>query len=182
MSYSFIKSSTKVRMAGVAFAAFIGFVLLTLGNVFANDYKIGDIEITNVWARATPNGAKVAGGFFTITNNGKDADRLVSISSELSDKAQIHSMEMKDGVMKMRHQADGIEIPAGKQIEFKPGSLHVMFMDINKTLNKDDTFKAKLVFEKAGSVDVVFTVAGIGAGSSDSSHSKPADNEQLQKN
>lgn len=179
MSYSFIKSSTTVRMASVAFAAFIGFVLLTLGNVFANDYKIGDIEITNVWARATPNGAKVAGGFFTITNNGKEADRLVSVSSELSEKAQIHSMEIKDGVMKMRHQADGIEIPAGKQIELKPGSFHVMFMDINKALNKDDTFKAKLVFEKAGSIDVVFTVAGIGA---DGSHSKPADNEEHQKN
>lgn len=179
MSYSFLKSSTTARMAIVAFIAFIGFVLSSMSNVFANDYKVGDIEISNVWARATPNGAKVAGGFFTITNNGKEADRLVSVTSELSDKAQIHSMEIKDGVMKMRHQADGIEIAAGGKIEFKPGSYHVMFMDINKTLNKDDTFKAKLVFEKAGSVDVVFTVAGIGA---DGSQSKSADKEEHHQN
>ncbi|CAM1632602.1 copper chaperone PCu(A)C [Bartonella apihabitans] len=178
MSYAFQKCSILIRTSFAVLAAFAClFLSLSLGSAFANDYKIGDIEITNVWARATPNGAKVAGGFFTIVNHGKEADRLVSLSSELSDKAQIHSMEMTDGVMKMRHQADGVVIPAGGTVEFKPGSFHVMFMDLDKTLNKGDEFKAKMVFEKAGTVDVVFTVSGIGAQAPDS---MPANHEEHQ--
>ena len=176
MSYAFQKCSILVKASFAIMAAFACLLLsVSMNNAFANDYKIGDIEITNVWARATPNGAKVAGGFFTIVNHGKEADRLVSLSSELSDKAQIHSMEMADGVMKMRHQADGVVIPAGGTVEFKPGSFHVMFMDLDKTLNKGDEFKAKMVFEKAGTVDVVFTVSGIGAQAPDS---MPANHEE----
>ena len=176
MSYAFQKCSILIRTSFAVLAAFACLLLsVSMNNAFANDYKIGDIEITNVWARATPNGAKVAGGFFTIVNHGKEADRLVSLSSELSDKAQIHSMEMADGVMKMRHQADGVVIPAGGTVEFKPGSFHVMFMDLDKTLNKGDEFKAKMVFEKAGTVDVVFTVSGIGAQAPDS---MPANHEE----
>ena len=178
MSYAFQKFSNLIRTSFAVLAAFAClFLTFSLGGAFANEYKIGDIEITNVWARATPNGAKVAGGFFTIVNHGKEADRLVSLSSELSDKAQIHSMEMADGVMKMRHQADGVVIPAGGTVEFKPGSFHVMFMDLDKTLNKGDEFKAKMVFEKAGTVDVVFTVSGIGAQAPDS---MPANHEEHQ--
>ncbi len=171
MSYAFQKCSISIRTSFAVLAAFAClFLSLSLGSAFADAFKTGNIEITNVWARATPNGAKVAGGFFTIVNHGKEADRLVSLSSELSDKAQIHSMEMADGVMKMRHQADGVVIPAGGTVEFKPGSFHVMFMDLDKTLNKGDEFKAKMVFEKAGTVDVVFTVSGIGAQAPDSMH------------
>lgn len=164
MSYPFIKSSPLYKLIVSILMVLSCFILSSVfSNAFADNYKAGDIEISNVWSRATPNGAKVAGGFFTITNNGKTADRLVSVSSELSDKTQIHSMELSDGVMKMRHQADGIEIPAGATIEFKPGSYHVMFMDISKTLKAGDEIKGKLRFEKAGSVDVVFTVAGMGS-------------------
>lgn len=163
MSYPFIKSLNNFKLIFAAFIALIGVIIASSLNIaFAQDYKIGAIEISNVWSRATPNGAKVAGGFFTIANNGKTADRLLSVSSELSDKTQIHSMNLTDGIMKMRHQTDGVEIPAGEKIEFKPGSYHVMFMDITKTLNEGDEVKGKLVFEKAGSVDVVFHVVGMG--------------------
>ena len=178
MSYTFQKSSNSFKAGIALIAASVCYIFLSSFNcAFADAFKIGNIEITNVWARATPNGAKVAGGFFTIVNHGKEADRLVSLSSELSDKAQIHSMEMDDGVMKMRHQADGVVIPAGGTVEFKPGSFHVMFMDLDKTLNKGDEFKAKMVFEKAGTVDVVFTVSGIGAQAPDS---MPANHEEHQ--
>lgn len=163
MLYPFIKPLNAYKITTVAFVALVSIIIaLSLNSAFAHDYKIGAIEIDNVWSRATPNGAKVAGGFFTIINNSKTADRLISVSSELSDKTQIHSMEVTDGIMKMRHQADGIEIPAGAKIEFKPGSYHVMFMDITKTLKEGDEIKGKLIFEKAGSVDVVFTVLGMG--------------------
>ena len=65
---------------------------------------------------------------------------------------------MENDVMKMRQLPDGIEIPAGATVELKPGGLHVMFMKIKHPLAEGDTFKATLNFEKAGKVDVDFTV------------------------
>jgi periplasmic copper chaperone A len=58
----------------------------------AHDYEFGDIFIVHPWARATPDGAKVGAGYATIHNKGDEADRLVAISSEISEKSEIHEM------------------------------------------------------------------------------------------
>ena len=62
--------------------AFVLFTLL-LGapSAFAHEIKAGDLLISKLWTRATPGGAKVAGGYITIENKGASADRLVSASS-----------------------------------------------------------------------------------------------------
>ena len=36
----------------------------------AEDVKAGDLVITQAWSRATPNGAKIGGGYLTIENKG----------------------------------------------------------------------------------------------------------------
>ena len=71
-------------------------------------------------------------------------------------------MSVEDGVMKMRHLPDGLEIAAGHEIEFKPGGFHIMFMNIKHGLKQGDKIKATLVFEKAGSIDVEFYVDAMG--------------------
>lgn len=163
MSYIISKQSTGLKLLFSTLIAVLSLAFsATFSNLSAHEYKVGELEIIHPWSRATPNGAKVAGGYFKIINHGKTPDRLVSVSSELSDKAEIHSMEVTDGVMKMRHQPEGIVIPAGGEIEFKPGGYHVMFMDITKTLKKGDKVAGKLNFEKAGSVDVNFAVDAMG--------------------
>ena len=49
---------------------------LSAGAGFALDYKLGSLEIKQPWARATPKGAAVAGGYLKITNTGSTPDRL----------------------------------------------------------------------------------------------------------
>ncbi|TGP18118.1 copper chaperone PCu(A)C, partial [Mesorhizobium sp. M1D.F.Ca.ET.234.01.1.1] len=44
----------------------------------AHEFKVGDLEIEHPWSRATPAGAKVAGGYFTIINKGSSPDRLLA--------------------------------------------------------------------------------------------------------
>lgn len=130
--------------------------------VMAHEFKVGDLEIGHPWSRATPAGAKVAGGYFTVTNNGTSADRLVSISSDVSDKAELHEMAVKDGVMSMRPVTEGLEIPAGGKVELKPGGYHLMFIDLKRQPKQGEKFSATLTFEKAGSVTVDFAVEGMG--------------------
>lgn len=144
-----------------------GFTLMLLfalcQPLWAHDYKVGDIEIDHPWSRATPEGARVAAGYVVIKNYGSAADRLVSASGEISGRTEIHEMAVDArGVMTMRPLADGLEIPAGGQAELKPGSFHIMFLDLQRGAKEGETFKGTLTFEKAGSVEVEYAVEAMG--------------------
>src|SRR6266542_2759314 len=87
----------------------------------AEEVKAGDLVISQAWSRATPGGAKVAGGYLTIENKGAAADKLVSVSAEIAGKAEVHEMAMENGVMKMRLLDKGLVIDPGKTVKFAPG-------------------------------------------------------------
>jgi len=70
---------------------------------------------------------------------------------------------MRNDVMTMRPVKGGLEIKPGETVEFKSGSVHIMFVDLKKPLVKGDRVNATLTFEKAGKVDVVFDVLALGA-------------------
>jgi hypothetical protein len=128
---------------------------------YADDITAGSLKISAPWARATPKGAGVGGGYMKITNTGTEPDRLVGGVSGVSSRFELHEMSMADGVMKMRQLAGGLEIKPGQTVELKPGGYHVMFMGLKQQLVEGQRFKATLHFEKAGKVDVDFAIAGI---------------------
>src|SRR5208337_1987013 len=105
----------------------------------ATDYDVGSMHISQPWARATPKGANSAAAYMTITNNGKTPDRVSCVSSDASAECQIHSMTMDDGVMKMRPVEGGLEIKPGETVTLKPGSFHVMFVDLKHPLEQGKT-------------------------------------------
>ncbi len=147
---------------GITF--FVAGVLIVLAqSAFAYDFEIGDIEIVQPWARATPPGAAVGGGYLVINNHGATADRLLSAAAEVSDRAELHEMAVKNGIMTMRPVKGGLEIPAGGSVALAPNSLHLMLIDLKAPLKKGAEFKGTLTFEKAGTVEVQFAVQGIGA-------------------
>lgn len=130
----------------------------------AHEYELGSLKIGHPWARATPKGASVAGGYLKITNTGKEADRLVGGSAPFAGRFEIHEMAHEGGVMKMRALPKGIEIKPGETLELKPGSYHLMFMELKSPLVKDQTPRPKgtLVFEKAGTIEVEFAIEAVG--------------------
>jgi hypothetical protein len=136
----------------------------------ADTTKIGDLVISTPWTRATPGGAKIGGGYLKITNTGKSSDRLTGISAGFAGHVEIHEMSMDGGVMKMRPLSAGLEIKPGETVELKPGGYHAMFMDLKQPLKEGDTVKATLTFEKAGPVDVSFSVNAVGAGAGGGEH------------
>lgn len=142
--------------------------------VAAHEYKLGELEITHPWSRETPAGAKVAGGYLTITNHGAEADRLIAVSSEISEKGEIHEMAITNDVMTMRQLTDGLEIKAGEKIELKPGSYHLMFMGLKTQPKQGEPFSAMLTFEKAGEIEVKFAVNAMGGEAEHSSQDHSA--------
>lgn len=146
-------------------------LLLAGTATFAHDYKAGPLTIAHPWTRATPSGAKVGGGYLSIENTGATADRLVSVSAPFAGRSEMHEMATTNGVMTMRPLDQGVELPAGGKVEFKPGGFHIMFMELKQPLKQGETLKGTLTFEKAGAVEVEFKVESVGARSgSDGAH------------
>jgi periplasmic copper chaperone A len=136
---------------------------LGAGPAAAHEYKAGNLEIKHPWARATPKGAKVAGGYLRIVNTGTAPDRLIGGSSPAARKFEIHEMSMQGDVMKMRPLPQGLEIKPGQTVELKPGSFHIMFLELKQPFEKGERVKGTLVFEKAGAVDVEYVVEAAGS-------------------
>ena len=146
---------------------------LATSPTLAHDYTVGSLKIGHPWARATPKGASVGGGYMKITNSGTAPDRLVGGSTDISRSFEVHEMKMEGGVMKMRLVAGGIEIKPGQAVTLDPSGYHVMFVGLNEQLMQGGHFKATLQFANAGKVDVNFIIEGIGAKTGDDGHSMP---------
>jgi copper(I)-binding protein len=127
----------------------------------AEDTTVGAIKIEAPWLRATPTGAKVAGGYMKLYNLGKEPDRLVGGSSQVARGLEVHEMHMDGSVMKMRELSEGLEIPPGQSVELRPGSYHLMLTDLLQPLKEGERIKATLQFANAGRVEVLFTVRGM---------------------
>ncbi|SFD32567.1 hypothetical protein SAMN05428997_12492 [Bosea sp. CRIB-10] len=131
--------------------------------VRAHDYAVGPLKIGHPWARATPPSAKVGGGYLAIENTGPEPDRLVGGSTEAAARVEIHESSLADGIMRMREKTDGVVVPPGQTVEFKPSGLHLMLVDLKAPLKQGDKVKATLVFERAGAIAVELQVQGVGA-------------------
>jgi copper(I)-binding protein len=129
----------------------------------AEDVTVGSLKISAPWARATPKGAGVGGGYMKITNTGTAPDRLIGGATDVAGRFEVHEMSMDNGVMKMRPVTGGLEIKPGQTVELKPGGYHVMLMGLKEQLVQGQHFKATLEFAKAGKVDVDFAIEGVGA-------------------
>ena len=121
----------------------------------------GPISITQPWSRATPEKAPVAAGYLALANTGAQADRLIGGTSDIAARVEVHEMSMANGVMTMRELRNGLDLPPGGKVEFKPGGYHIMFQGLKRGLKEGEHFKVTLQFEKAGKVDADFVVGGI---------------------
>jgi len=132
------------------------------GMAVAQDYTIGSIKVGQAWTREVPPASKVAGGFMTITNTGSEPDTLIGGSASLAGKFEVHEMTMANGIMKMRELKPGLIIKPGETVVLKPGSFHVMLMDLKALPKKGSPIKGTLVFAKAGKVEIEYKVEPFG--------------------
>ena len=152
-----------MNQAARSFACAVAFAALFAAPGRAQEIKAGDLVITQAWSRATPSGAKIAGGYLTIENKGAAPDRLVGGSGDIAGKVEVHEMSMNNGVMTMRSLDKGLAIEPGKTVKLAPGGYHLMIMDLKSPFKQGDKVPVTLEFEKAGKVKVSFDVQGVGA-------------------
>lgn len=132
--------------------------LVLAAPVAAHEFKVGDLEIIHPHMPQPSASAKTAGGYFSIVNEGTEPDRLIGVEAGFAAKSMVHESKVDaDGIGTMTH-IDAIEIPAGATVELAQGGLHVMFMGLTGPMKEGELYKATLIFEKAGPVEVEFKV------------------------
>ena len=104
------------------------------------------VTVTAPWVRATVPQQQASGAFMTLVS--PKGARLVEARSPVAGVVEIHEMTMDGNVMRMR-AITGLDLPAGRTVELKPGGFHVMLMALKQTLNAGDTVPITLVFENA---------------------------------
>jgi len=135
--------------------------LLAMPAVWAHGFKAGDLRIDHPYATPSRPGMSTGAVYFRgIRNACSSPDRLVSVSTPVAGRVEIHRMQMQDEVMQMR-AVRALDIPAGATVAMKHGAAdghHLMLMDLKSPLKDGDRFAMTLTFEKAGSHDVMVWV------------------------
>lgn len=139
---------------------------LTLAAILAlaPGVRASDIMVMGAFARASAvSTAKAGTAYLTLMNHGAEPDRLLSMSSDVADKAQLHETIQENGIAKMR-AVESLDLPAGATVELKPGGLHVMMTGLKAPLAEGGSFTLRLTFEKAGEVEVKVPVGAVAIG------------------
>jgi copper(I)-binding protein len=123
----------------------------------AHKYTAGELHIAHPWSREMPAVAPTAAAYFVVHNKGGEADRLLSASTPVAGKAELHEHIHADGLMKMQ-QVQSVAIPAGGEVKFEPMGYHVMLFNLKQQAKDGERFPLTLTFEKAGAVEVEIAV------------------------
>jgi len=129
------------------------------------------VSVKDAWVRATVAQQKSTGAFMQLSS--ARPVRLVSVSSPVAGVAEVHEMKMDGGVMKMR-AVESLELAPGQPVELKPGSYHLMLMELKAPIKEGETVPLSLVFEgadkKRETVEVKASARGMTAMQGDMGH------------
>lgn len=166
----------------MAFVGVVAFMALLAGNVAMADHHEKeatpdhdemmdhDMATPEMDHDGTPMASPMAGHdmdmsgstgvvYLTFTNNGDEADRLVSAETDAANVVEIHEVSEDDsGVMQMTPLEDGLEIPAGETVVLEPGGYHLMLIGLQQDLEMGESIDIDLVFEQAGEVSIVSSI------------------------
>ena len=105
---------------------------------------LAQVEVSSAWARPAVPGQTGTGAFMTLMS--KDGARLIGAASPVAGVVEIHEMAMDNNVMKMR-AIPSLELPAGREVQLKPGGHHVMLLDLKQPLKVGDKVQVELRLE-----------------------------------
>ncbi len=144
-------------------ATALSLVALWAAAADARDVTIGKFVIHQPWIKLAPGNSDFGAAYAKIDNTGTEDDTLLKVTVEGAPMVQIHEMKMEGEVMKMNEMTEGLPIPAGKSVELKPKSSHIMLMGLKAPFKPGQDVKGTLTFAKAGTVNVDFEVVTPGA-------------------
>lgn len=104
------------------------------------------VTVERPWVRGVVPGQTTTGAFMDLTSS--EELTLVGATSPVAKSAELHSMELTNGVMKMR-PVKRLALAAGQTVRLAPGGYHLMLVDLTAPLKNADLVPITLIFEDA---------------------------------
>lgn len=142
------------RLMVVSVALMLAAVLAACGG--ASVSTTSGISVSDAWVRNPPISNQPDAAYLVIQNNGA-ADKLLSVTSDIAQTIELHESMESGGMMQMS-PVPNIPIPANGKVELKPGSFHLMLINLTRPLKTGDKVQLSLNFEKAGKISVTADV------------------------
>ena len=144
-------------------------ILLINNNIlYSHQFEIGEISINHPYIRFEVSSGPAA-GYMTIVNRGKQLDRLIKVESSFAEKVELHQTRFNDDQVMMKKTLH-IDIQPEKAQLLKPDGYHIMFTNLKKKLIEGENLNVILQFERAGQIEVIFTVEGFSESLEQTSH------------
>ena len=129
------------------------FILILLSSQsFSETISFKGLVLSDFWIKNVIANNNTTSGYIKIENKNEKNERLISVESDFSKITELHDMKIKNDIMIMKHLEEGVLIKSKSQLNLMPGSSHIMFIDLTKSLKKIKNQKVKFNFEKAGSI------------------------------
>jgi len=143
----------------LAASALIACSTLIVTPAFAHDHASDTLTINHPWSRPTPPGVPMGVGYMVITNHSEKDITFTSATTPRAKNVSIHESTMTDGTMSMRPLKNGLIIPAGKTVELKPHSYHLMLEELEAPLKEGESIPLTVTFEGAEAMEIELEVA-----------------------
>lgn len=145
-----LTSSFLRRLSIICFAAGLFFA----ATFHAQD---GDVVVRDAWVRVPAPSKMETALYLVIENHGSQKRALVSASSDLAGKIEMHQMRMDGKVMIMTLVAK-IDIPARGKATLSPSGFHMMMFRLTTRPTVGDNVKVILKLDDGTSIPVTATV------------------------
>ena len=126
--------------------------ILSSSQSFSETITFKGLVLSDFWIKKVIANNNVTAGYIKIKNKNEKNERLISVESDFSKRTELHDMHIKNDIMMMKHLEEGVLINSKSQLNLRPGSFHIMFIDLTKSFKKTKNQKVKFNFENAGSI------------------------------
>lgn len=121
------------------------------------------VTFEDQWANAADSG--MAAVFGTFTNTGHHDARIVSGTSPLAGRVEVHEVVADGtGAKTMQTKDSGLTIPAGGSHELVPGGDHLMLMDLRQPLHPGAEVEVTVEFEDGSTLPVTAQIRDFAGG------------------
>lgn len=158
-------TSTRVRIALALLA-----VALAPPAAQSHSHKRKTLEIVHPWTTAMAEERVVnVAVYMKVRNGSRAAERLLSASTPLADKAELIEPQAL-GAVRLPAPAAALTIPARGELVLAPDGARILLSGFKRRLDAFDSFELTLVFEKAGRMVVEVAVEEAGTAAAPHKH------------
>ncbi len=119
-----------------------------------------ELEVIDLWARATPPGVSTAAVYATLANHGEQPVVVTGVKTPVAKHAHLHATVVTDGMSRMSQQAE-LTVQPGHRLAMAPGGLHIMLMGLERELRSGDRFPLTILLSHSSTIETEVIVGNV---------------------